>query len=357
MKPLISIKELNVHFQTERGPAHVVKDVTFSIESGETFGLVGESGCGKSVTSRAMMGLIPYPGKISSGNIVFRPDEPEQSIQISHQPEKEMHAIRGQTIGMIFQEPDMALNPIMRVGDQISEAFYIQENNAFQSSHSRLQTVFHKYISRFDHAKKRQYEAEVIHLLKALDIKDAENVFKRYPHQLSGGMKQRILIAIALAGSPSLLISDESTSSLDVSIQSQIIQLLDQLKAENRIQSILFITHDLGLAAMCCARLAVMYAGCMCEIGPVPDMFNQPLHPYTQALLKTIPRKSQKTELNPIMGQVPDLVNAPGGCRFHPRCSRAVEQCKNETPMLKNFKEGHAVACWCVPDCPVARNA
>jgi peptide/nickel transport system ATP-binding protein len=339
-KSLLSVNALNIDFQTDRGFAHVVKDVHFSIGFGETFGLVGESGCGKSVTSRALMGLIPSPGKVSSGAIELTPTPDDSSIDLLHCSEKELQRLRGQTIGMIFQEPDMALNPIMRVGDQIAETFLIQEH-----SHNN-QTFIHRWISGLNRHKKQEYLIKSIELLKALDIPRAENVAQQYPHQLSGGMKQRILIAIALAGTPSLLISDESTSSLDVSIQSQIIVLLDQLKKEQRIQSVLFITHDLGLAAMCCTRLAVMYAGTMCEIGPVPDIFNHPKHPYTRALLETIPRKTRETNLKPISGQVPDLVDAPDGCRFHPRCTQKMKKCEQEMPMMISEGEGHQMACW-----------
>jgi len=337
---LILVNALNIHFQSERGLAHVVKDVHFSIGFGETFGLVGESGCGKSVTSRSLMGLVPYPGKISSGKILLTPTPNDSSIDIVECAEKEMQIIRGQTIGMIFQEPDMALNPIMRVGDQIAEAYYLQEHP--QGVHVYL----HRWISKINRQKKAKYLANAIDLLKALDISRPETVARQYPHQLSGGMKQRILIAIALAGSPSLLISDESTSSLDVSIQSQIIVLLNQLKKEKRIQSVLFITHDLGLAAMCCNRLAVMYAGNMCEIGRVPEIFHNPRHPYTQALLETIPRRSKLTDLKPISGQVPDLVNAPNGCRFHPRCAQKMTKCEQEMPLMNMVGQDHQVTCW-----------
>jgi peptide/nickel transport system ATP-binding protein len=339
-KSLISVNALNINFQTEHGIAHVVKDVHFSIDFGETFGLVGESGCGKSVTSRSLMRLIHHPGKIESGAILLTSSPNNSPIDIVNCSEKEMQKIRGQTIGMIFQEPDMALNPIMRVGDQIAEAYF------FHEYHKGLQTYFHQWTARFNRQKRAKYQENAIELLKALDISRPEIVVRQYPHQLSGGMKQRILIAIALAGSPSLLISDESTSSLDVSIQSQIIVLLDQLKKEQRIQSILFITHDLGLTAMCCNRLAVMYAGCMCEIGRVPEIFHKPKHPYTQSLLETIPKKSQTTHLKPISGQVPDLVNAPAGCRFHPRCSQKIEKCENETPLMVEVEQDHQVACW-----------
>jgi len=337
---LISVNALNIEFQTDRGFAHVVKDVHFSIGFGETFGLVGESGCGKSVTSRALMGLVPHPGKIKSGSIIVTPAPNAPSIDVLNCSEKEYQMIRGQTIGMIFQEPDMALNPIMRVGDQIAETFYIQKHS------QRIPKLIRGWLPGLNKQKKTKYMIKAIELLKALDIPRAETVSQQYPHQLSGGMKQRILIAIALAGSPSLLISDESTSSLDVSIQSQIIVLLDQLKKEQRIQSVLFITHDLGLAAMCCKRLAVMYAGCMCEIGSVPEIFHTPKHPYTQALLETIPRKSRVTHLNPIPGQVPDLVNAPAGCRFHPRCAQKMKKCEQEMPMMVSDGPDHQVACW-----------
>jgi peptide/nickel transport system ATP-binding protein len=337
---LISVNALNINFYTARGIAHVVKNVNFSIEFGETFGLVGESGCGKSVVSRSLMGLIPHPGKIDSGSILLTPTLGKQSIDIVKCTDQALQMIRGQTIGMIFQEPDMALNPIMRVGDQIAETYHIQ-------AHLKgIQTFFSRWLPGYNRPKKEKYLSNAIELLKVLGISRPEIVAQQYPHQLSGGMKQRILIAIALAGSPSLLISDEATSSLDVSIQSQIIVLLDQLKKEKRIQSILFITHDLGLAAMFCDRLAVMYAGSMCEIGCVPKIFNQPKHPYTQALLEAIPKKSKSTKLKPIPGHVPDLVDAPTGCRFHPRCSQKMEKCEREIPSMHFVGKDHQVACW-----------
>jgi len=337
---LISVNALNIQFQTERGRAHVVKDVQFTICFGETFGLVGESGCGKSVTSRALMGLVPQPGRITGGTILLTPSPNESAIDLAQCSEKKMQGIRGQTVGMIFQEPDLALNPIMRVGDQIAEAYILQQHT------QGIEKYFHQWTSRFNRSKKTEYLTNAIELLKALDISRPETVVRQYPHQLSGGMKQRILIAIALAGSPSLLISDESTSSLDVSIQSQIIVLLDQLKQEKRIQSVLFITHDLLLAAMCCTRLAVMYAGCMCEVGRVPEIFDHPKHPYTQALLDTIPRRTRKKSLSPIPGQVPDLVNSPNGCRFHLRCTKKMKKCEQEMPSIISVGQDHQVACW-----------
>jgi len=338
MSQLISIKELNIQFQTEHGKAHVIKDVSFSIPFGETFGLVGESGCGKSVTSRSLMQLIPYPGRITKGEILFFKEETSEYIDITKTSEKEMQHIRGQEIGMIFQEPDSALNPIMSVGDQITETLYIQNKI------SRKNRFFDNPIKHMQ--RKKEFWDKAITLLKQLEISDPESVANRYPHQLSGGMKQRILIAIALAGSPSLLISDESTSSLDVTVQSQIILLLDQLKKNRIIQSILFITHDLGLASIFCNRVGVMYSGCMCEIGLASDIFQNPLHPYTYSLLATIPRKSIQNKLSPIQGQVPDLLNSPQGCRFHPRCYRVTKKCKIETPDLKSIDSDRMVACW-----------
>lgn len=348
MSILISIKKLNICFQTETGISHVVKDVNFSIKNGETFGLVGESGCGKSVTSRSLMKLIPHPGKITQGEIIFSQHErSDKSIDIAHATENEMQHIRGKKIGMIFQEPDTALNPIMRVGDQISETLFIQNKSLNNQTFStKIYHSIKKYLLKSTNETKKSYRNKAISLLKSLDIPDPDTVVAQYPHQLSGGMKQRILIAIALAGSPSLLISDEATSSLDVTVQSQIIRLLNQLKHQKIIQSILFITHDLGLASICCDRLAVMYAGCMCEIAQVPDIFERPVHPYTHALLETIPRQSKKTILNPIPGQVPNMINPPKGCRFHPRCNRAIEKCQTETPELSPLNSNHMVACW-----------
>jgi len=348
MSSLISIKDLNVCFNTERGVSHVVKNLNFSIEKGETFGLVGESGCGKSITSRSLMKLIPPPGKITKGEIIFSQDDNSKNLlNIVDTSPKEMQQIRGKKIGMIFQEPDTALNPIMRVGDQIAETLFIQnELSNDQTFYSKINHSIKKIFSNKKKETKVAFFNKSVQLLKSLDIPDPENIAYRYPHQLSGGMKQRILIAIALAGSPSLLISDEATSSLDVTVQSQIINLLNQLKTQKIIQSILFITHDLGLASICCDRLAVMYAGCMCEIAKIPDIFEHPRHPYTNALLKTIPRQSKDTILNPISGQVPDLVDPPGGCRFHPRCKKAIEKCKTHLPELSSLNSNHKVACW-----------
>jgi peptide/nickel transport system ATP-binding protein len=337
MSTLLSTNDLNIKFMTERGISHVVKDVSFSIAKGETLGLVGESGCGKSVTSRALMRLISHPGKITSGKIILSQELPLEDIDITKASVKEMQYVRGQSIGMIFQEPDSALNPIMKIGDQITETLFIQ----YQARHK-----FNIFNSIQKLRNKKNFWDKSIKILQKLDILDPESVVNLYPHQLSGGMKQRILIAIALAGSPSLLISDEATSNLDVTVQSQIIRLLDQLKSTQIINSILFITHDLGLASLFCNRIAVMYAGCICEIGVTPDIFQSSLHPYTHYLLETIPRKDSEKNLKPISGQVPDLIDPPEGCRFHPRCKHAINKCKTINPKLESINNERMVACW-----------
>lgn len=314
---LLETVDLKTYFFTRRGAVKAVDGVSFTIDRGDVFGLVGESGCGKSVTALSILKLVPDPpGKIVSGRVLF---EGEDLIQKS---EKEMRSIRGGKISMIFQDPLTSLDPIIRVGDQIAEAIRI---------HSDLSP---------DKAWKKTIE-----ILTEVGIPDAEIRAKQYPFQLSGGMKQRVMIAMALVTKPRLLIADEPTTNLDVTIQAQILTLLKEIKAKTDT-SILFITHNLGIVAWLCNKLAVMYAGKIVEYGSTKSVFSNPLHPYTTLLLKAVPRIDiKKDALESIEGDVPDLVKPPSGCRFHPRCPYAKKVCSVIEPLMVEVEEGHYASC------------
>lgn len=385
MQRLIEIKDLVTRFYTYEGVLKALNRVSLNIEKGITFGLVGESGCGKSVTVRSIMRIVQAPGVIESGQILFYGEnEPDGShpppIDLLQLTEKQMRAIRGDQISMIFQEPNAALNPILSIGDQISESFLFHKkkmmaltilkdldgtkNNSLPLIRNFLKftytilknnpdSFFLKTLSRipilslWEKRLKKEARRLSTDIMKHLSIPNPERVFDSFPHNLSGGMKQRIVIAIALACSPVLLIADESTSNLDVTIQAQILDLLKNLKT-HIISSILLITHDLGIVAETCDRVGVMYAGNVCEVADVKDLFHAPRHPYTIALLNSVPRRSQKGELKTIEGSVPNLVTPPEGCRFHPRCSLAMDICTKITPQLLDTGHNHLVACHAV---------
>ncbi|MCD4653277.1 ABC transporter ATP-binding protein [bacterium] len=320
---ILQIKNLTTTFQTDTGVIKAVDDLSFTLHKGEVLGLVGESGCGKSVTSLSIMGLIPSPpGSIESGEILFKGKD------LRSMPESELRKIRGQEISMIFQEPMTALNPVFTIGNQILEVIKL-----------------HKNISRRD-AIQRVFE-----MLETVSIPDPVKRYHEYPHQLSGGMRQRVMIAMALACNPELLIADEPTTALDVTIQAQIIELLLKLRDELGL-SILLITHDLGVIAETTDRVAVMYAGRLVEITSVTELYTQPLHPYTMGLLKSVPRISLddmsmgRQRLQTINGVVPALNNLPKGCAFAPRCPHVTEICRDESHMkLIEPKPGHKVRC------------
>ena len=317
---LLTVNGLSVSFFTNDGVAQAVQDVSFAIEKGKTFALVGESGCGKSVTALSIMRLIPDPpGKIVGGNIIFGN---RSLLELNN---KRMRAIRGNKIAMIFQEPMTSLNPVYSVGNQIVEAIRLHQR---------------KDVNRA--------WADAVEMLRKVGISDPEKRVSEYPHQMSGGMRQRIMIAMAVSCEPALLIADEPTTALDVTIQAQILDLLDKLQKQNRM-SILLITHDLGIAAQRADNGAVMYASKIVEVAQSNDLFAGPLHPYTQGLLKSLPRLGLSVKrLETIPGSVPDPLHFPAGCKFHPRCSVGCDdkRCRTAEPKLQEVSSGRFVACW-----------
>jgi oligopeptide transport system ATP-binding protein len=317
-EPLLSVEDLRVEFWTSRGTVHAVNGITFDVAPGETLGIVGESGCGKSVTSLALLGILPRAGRVPAGRAMF---EGRDLLKLS---DNELRKIRGRDIAMIFQDPMTSLNPVLTVGRQIREA---------------LQTHFD--------LDKKEAEARSAELLDQVGIPSPKVRLKDYPHQFSGGMRQRAMIAMALACEPKLLIADEPTTALDVTIQAQILDLLRQLVVE-RDTALVLITHDLGVVAGMCERVNVMYAGMFMETGSATQLFNSPRHPYTLGLLQSIPRLDarRKEALTPIEGAPRDMLRAPSACPFQPRCRFEVEQSSQEVPPLREIEPGHFVACF-----------
>ena len=314
---LLSCCGLSVTFETLDGAFRAVDDISFEIEKGQVVGVVGESGCGKSMMALALLGLVPEPGYISNGKIDF------EGVDLRKKTEREMQAIRGDRISMIFQEPMTSLNPVFKIGRQVSEALRL-----------------HRSISRQE-ARDRAVEA-----LKTVGIPAPEKRYSEYPHQLSGGMRQRAMIAMAMCCKPKLLIADEPTTALDVTIQAQILELMKELVRES-MTSVLFITHDLGVVAEMCDRVLVMYAGNIIETAGIVTIFENPLHPYTTGLLKSIPRVDDTAgELSIIPGTVPSLEDLLAtGCRFEPRCARRMTVCKTLKPKLVRLDGRHWVSC------------
>jgi oligopeptide/dipeptide ABC transporter ATP-binding protein len=315
---LIEVRNLKTHFYAEGGVVPAVDGVSFSIDRGETLGLVGESGCGKSVTSLSIIRLIPIPpGRFLDGEILF---EDKDLLKMN---KEEIRSIRGNRISMIFQEPMTSLNPVFTVGDQIMESF-----------------LLHQRLNRSD-AKTRTIE-----MLRIVGIPAPEKRVNDYPHQMSGGMRQRVMIAMALSCNPKLLIADEPTTALDVTIQAQILKLMKRLKNEMGM-SIMLITHDLGMVADIANKVYVMYAGKIVESADTLNIFKKPRHHYTIGLLGSIPKLNEDRErLQVIEGNVPNPFRMPPGCRFHPRCSKVMEVCKSEEPELLDLEGGHRVSCW-----------
>lgn len=422
---LIETREIHTDFFTFEGVVKALNGVSVVVNQGETYGLVGESGCGKSVTVRSMMRIVQSPGEIVGGKILLflSKEDKGRGIDILKRSEAYMESIRGNDISMIFQEASTSLNPVLSIGYQVAESFLLHRLDEIleetindlkketESAHffislwwKGFQTaLFKKELSGLKRYKesiagidRRLYELEdavkadevaernhlnrkrdrikksvfivnfikripflkryckrlkltvrrhVIGLLTELGVPNPHNVVDMYPHELSGGMQQRIVIAIALACHPTMLIADEPTSNLDVTIQAQIIDLIKTLKNKS-IASVLFITHDLGLVAEICDRVTVMYAGDACETATVKDLFKQPLHPYTKGLLRSVPKLEEQKELQTIPGTVPNLIHPPSGCRFHPRCPFAKDICSKEKPPTIEYAKGHFVACY-----------
>ncbi|MGX6607642.1 ABC transporter ATP-binding protein [Micromonosporaceae bacterium Da 78-11] len=315
--PLLAVADLRVEFHTRDGVAQAVNGVSFTLQAGETLALLGESGCGKSVTAQAMMGVLDCPpGRITAGEVRYR------GTDLLRVGAEQRRAIQGDRVSMVFQDALSALNPVLSVGFQIAEMFRI-----------------HRDISRADGRRR------AVQLLDMVQIPDARQRARDYPHQFSGGMRQRVLIAMALALDPEVMIADEPTTALDVTVQAQIIELLKELRAE-RDMGLIMITHDMGVVADIADRIAVMYAGRIVEYAPVRDAYVSPAHPYTSALLRSIPRMDRKGhQLSVVPGGPPVLTSIPSGCAFHPRCAVAQDICRTETPPLTPFGVDRGVAC------------
>ena len=388
MTTLIQTQDLVTNFYTYEGVVRALNGVSLVVDHGTTFGLVGESGCGKSVAVRSMMRIIQEPGRVEGGKVMvfFDPQDQRRGVDLLQQSEAYLEHLRGDQISMIFQEPNAALNPIMSIGDQVAESFLFHKKKEMcarvleewgasdggsLSPLGGFQRILYgraainprdplvalaakiPLIKRWQGRLKKEALRRSVDILGKLGIPNPEHVVRLYPHNLSGGMKQRIVIAIALACSPLLLIADEATSNLDVTIQAQILDLLRRLK-QTEIASILLITHDLGVVAETCDRVGVMYAGNLCEVANVADLFHSPKHPYTRALLEAVPRLHQEGPLRSIEGAVPNLVNPPAGCRFHPRCPDVRDICRQGFPETVTVGPDHTVACYCYTDRPRA---
>jgi peptide/nickel transport system ATP-binding protein len=374
---ILRVQDLELRFYTYEGVVSALDDVNLEIKKGEILGLVGETGCGKSVTSLSILNIVTPPGKIEGGRVIFY-DQGKQ-VDLLKQKDSFLRKIRGKDIAMIFQEPRAYLNPVYNVGYQISEVLMLHRKeeiiqkaleeieNTIKIQKNSKQGFFINYerrmlrkmlknpnsislkilskipvINRYKHRLKKTFKKEVVEILKEMELADPDRVAEAYPHELSRGMAQRVVIAMGLACNPTLLIADEPTTNLDVTVQFQILTLIRKLQQKFG-SSILYITHDMGVIAELCSRVAVMYAGVVCESADVMEIFKNPLHPYAKALLESIPRpgKAFKT----IEGTVPSLVNPPSGCRFHDRCPYAMEICVKEKPKFLEVEKEHFVSC------------
>ncbi len=315
--PILQVRDLRTQFATPDGIVRAVDGVSFDLYPGESLGIVGESGSGKSITALSLLRLVPDPGRIVGGKVLFRN---EDLLQIS---EDDIRQIRGRDIAMIFQDPQSSLNPVLKTGFQVDEAML---------AHGKSKAEAH---------------ARTIELLKKVRIPAAESRVKDFPHQLSGGMRQRAMIAMGLANTPSILLADEPTTALDVTVQAQILELLADLNRELGT-AIVMITHNMGVVAGLCSRVIVMYAGQIVEEGPVEQIFDSPQHPYTWSLLRSIPRVDaiRHERLRSIEGIAPDLLRPPAGCRFHPRCPFRIEKCYSDEPVLQDVAPNQRAACW-----------
>jgi len=371
---ILQIKGIKTYFYTEEGVVKAVDGVSFDIHQNEMLGLVGETGCGKSVTALTILRLVRAPGKILEGSIKFK------GVDFLQLSEKEMRDYRGKDITMIFQDPLNSLNPVINVGKQLSEIFFLHQKERLKSildvlkakrkekqeEKKELKIELKENIERLSEIEKEELKEKIQKLqeatksepslkrvalkesekmIKAIGIPDAEGILKRYPHELSGGMRQRVMIAMALSCNPALLIADEPTTALDVTIQAQILDLMKDLR-EKFNTSILLITHDLGIIAEMCDRVAVMYSGNIVEYATALDLFKNPRHPYTQGLISAIPSVEKRDQkLQTIRGMVPNLIYPPSGCRFHPRCDERLEICDKLRPKLHEISDKYFVAC------------
>jgi len=382
MSKLIEIEDLVLKFYTYEGVVKALEGINLFVKEGETLGIVGETGCGKTMTGLSIFHLIPSPGKIEGGKVFFKTrDGPVDLLSLK---ESDLRKIRGKDISMVFQEPRSALNPVYTVNEQVSEVFLQhRKKELIQSALDQLEKdiqsvetgslkgriyrwekkIFNKMLRNPDsfslkilskipianwHNRRLKNEVRkaVVEILREMEIPDPERVADMYPHELSGGMQQRVVIAIALACNPTLLTADEPTTSLDVTVQARILDLMRRLKEKSK-SSILYITHDMGVIAEMCDRVAVMYAGSICEAADVIEIFKNPLHPYAKALLESIPRPGE--EFKSIIGTVPNLIDPPTGCRFHPRCPTAMEICRKVKPNIVEVKKDHFVSCHLYP--------
>ena len=323
MSALVSIRDYRLAFDTFDGTAHVLDGIDLSLDAGDTLGIVGETGCGKSVLARSILALNPSPpARVVSGEIRFRGQD------ILHLPERDMRKLRGRAISMVFQDPASYLNPLLSVGTQMEDAIRGQDAGAGTRTRPR-----------------RAARALAAELLSAVGLPEPARLLDSHPHQLSGGMRQRVLIAMALAGEPELLVADEPTTALDVTVQAQVLALIARLVAERGLALIL-ISHDLGVVAASCARVAVMYAGTVVEEAPTAELLARPLHPYARGLIAAVP-DLDRPQHRPqgIPGSIPGLISPPTGCRFHPRCQAATDRCRVEKPLPRAVLPGHADAC------------
>lgn len=378
MSKLVEVQDLVLRFYTYEGVVKALEGVNLFVKDGETLGLVGETGCGKTMTGLSIFSLIPSPGKIEGGKVFFKTGD--GPVDLLKQKDSTLMKIRGKDISMVFQEPTSALNPVYTAEEQISEVFlhhrkkeiidsvldelekdiesvgvkslkgriYRLEKRIYKKMLKKPDSISLKLLSkipiinRYKGRTNREVRKAVVKILREMEIPDPQRVADMYPHELSGGMQQRVVIAMALAGNPTLLTADEPTTSLDVTVQARILDLIRRLKSRFQ-SSILYITHDMGVIAEMCDRVAVMYAGSVCEIADVFEIFKTPLHPYAKALLESIPMPGK--EFKSISGTVPNLINPPSGCRFHPRCPKAMEICRKQRPRMIEIKKEHFVSC------------
>ncbi|MHA2602072.1 MAG: ABC transporter ATP-binding protein [Candidatus Thorarchaeota archaeon SMTZ1-83] len=372
---ILDVRRLKTSFYTYEGVVKALDGITVQLKKGDTLAFVGETGCGKSVTAKSILRLVDSPGRIEEGEIIFRDrakDGSEVVMDLLKLSEDEMRQIRGNRIAIVFQDPATYPNPVFRVGDQISEVITLHQELAkdvLEMKIERLETTLAEnpdadnvatiqekiaeYRSQLDDPppptdddKKQVAKKKAVEMLKMVRMPSPEEVANQYPHELSGGMRQRALIAMSLSCNPQILICDEATTALDVTVQAQVLNLLNELKSEFD-SSIIIITHDLGVVAETCTQVAVMYAGVVVEYASTEELFSDPIHPYTTGLLKAIPKLTEKTHrLLQIKGSVPNLITPPSGCRFHPRCEFATEICKKERPPREEMKPNHWVECF-----------